>query len=378
MIYLDNAATSFPKPEETIDSVHHFLTFSGGNPGRGGHPLSIDAARIVFEARERLSSFINGKHSERLIFTQNGTESLNLAILGLVGERDHVVTTALEHNSVMRPLDFLAHARHVQVSIVPCSTEGRLDLKALKEAVSRKTKAVIINHGSNVLGTVQPLDGVREAIGRRLLILDACQTIGNIPIDVQRDAVDVICFSCHKALFGIQGLGAVYLREGVEPVPLKFGGTGSNSERTEQPTALPDRYESGTPATPAIAGLLGGLQFIEKKGLKEIAAKKRAATERIVEGLQRIRGIRVYGDMDRGEHSLPIILMNVDKKEPSEVGSACNRADISVRVGLHCAPLAHRALGTFPGGGVRISPGYFTSDDDIDRFMEVVRTIAAG
>ncbi|HUJ68850.1 MAG TPA: aminotransferase class V-fold PLP-dependent enzyme [Syntrophorhabdales bacterium] len=377
MIYLDNAATSFPKPEETIDSVHHFLTFSGGNPGRGGHPLSIDAARIVFEAREGLSSFINGKRSERLIFTQNGTESLNLAILGLIGEGDHVVTTALEHNSVMRPLDFLTKTRHVQVSVVPCSPAGSLDLKALKKAVSRRTKAVVVNHGSNILGTVQPLDGVREAIGDRLLILDACQTIGNVPIDVQKDAIDVICFSCHKALFGIQGLGAVYLREGVDPIPLKFGGTGSNSEFTEQPTALPDRYESGTPATPAIAGLLGGLKFIDRKGLKEIVGKKRAATERILEGLQRIPGIRVYGEMERGDHSLPIVLMNVDNKEPSEVGHACNRADISVRVGLHCAPMAHRTLGTFPGGGVRISPGYFTRDDEIDRLMEVMRTIAA-
>ena len=181
-----------------------------------------------------------------------------MAILGLVGEGDHVVTTALEHNSVMRPLDFLARTRHVEVSIVPCLKGGQLDLKALKDMVSRKTKAVIINHGSNILGTVQPLDRIREAIGDKLLILDACQTIGNIPIDVQRDGVDVICFSCHKALFGIQGLGAVHLREGVDPVPLKFGGTGSNSEHTEQPAALPDRYESGTPNTPAIAGLLGG------------------------------------------------------------------------------------------------------------------------
>ncbi len=377
MIYLDNAATSFPKPQETIDSVHHFLTFSGGNPGRGGHPLSIDAARIVFEARERLSSFINGKHSERLIFTQNGTESLNLAILGLVEEGDHVVTTALEHNSVMRPLDFLTSSRHVRVSVVPCSTAGRLDLKALKETVSRKTKAVIVNHGSNILGTVQPLDGVREAIGDKLLILDACQTIGNIPIDVQRDGIDVICFSCHKALFGIQGLGAIYLREGVDPVPLKFGGTGSNSEFTKQPASLPDRYESGTPATPAIAGLLGGLNFIDSKGLNEIMGKKRAATERILEELRRIGGIRVYGDIDRRDHLLPIILMNVDNTEPSDVGYACNKADISVRVGLHCAPLAHRAIGTFPGGGVRISPGYFTNDDEIDRLMEVMRGIAA-
>ncbi len=377
MTYFDNAATSFPKPEETINSVHHFLTVTGGNPGRSGHSLSIDAARVIFDARERLSAFINGKHSERLIFTQNGTESLNLAILGLVQEGDHVVTTALEHNSVMRPLDFLARTRHVEVSVAACSAGGQLDLKALKDAVSTRTKAVIINHGSNILGTVQPVDRIRDAIGNKLLILDACQTIGNTPIDIQRDGIDVICFSCHKALFGIQGLGAVYLREGVDPVPLKFGGTGSNSEHTEQPEALPDRYESGTPGTPAVAGLLGGLRFIDRVGLSAIAKKKRAAKERILDGLHRIQGIKVYGDVDKEHHLLPVILMNVDGVEPSEVGYVLNRADICVRVGLHCAPIAHKAVGTFPWGGVRISPGYFTDDDEIDRFLEVMRTIVA-
>ncbi len=377
MTYFDNAATSFPKPEETINSVHHFLTVTGGNPGRSGHSLSIDAARVIFDARERLSAFINGKHSERLIFTQNGTESLNLAILGLVQEGDHVVTTALEHNSVMRPLDFLARTRHVEVSVAACSAGGQLDLKALKDAVSTRTKAVIINHGSNILGTVQPVDRIRDAIGNKLLILDACQTIGNTPIDIQRDGIDVICFSCHKALFGIQGLGAVYLREGDDPVPLKFGGTGSNSEHTEQPEALPDRYESGTPGTPAVAGLLGGLRFIDRVGLSAIAKKKRAAKERILDGLHRIQGIKVYGDVDKEHHLLPVILMNVDGVEPSEVGYVLNRADICVRVGLHCAPIAHKAVGTFPWGGVRISPGYFTDDDEIDRFLEVMRTIVA-
>jgi len=377
MMYFDNAATSFPKPEETVTSVLRFLTSMGGNPGRGGHALSIDAARLVFDARERLTAFINGQQSERLIFTQNGTESLNLAILGLLGKGDHVVTTAMEHNSVMRPLDFVAKTRHVEVSVVACTKGGSLDLKALKDAVSRKTKAVIINHGSNILGTVQPLDRIRDAISGKLLIVDACQTIGNIPIDVRKEGIDALCFSCHKALFGIQGLGAIYLREGVDPAPLKFGGTGSNSEHTEQPVALPDRYESGTPATPAIAGLLGGLNFIDRVGLGEIAEKKREAKERILEGLRRMRRIKVYGDVDGPHHLLPIILMNVEGVEPSEVGYACNRAGISVRVGLHCAPLAHRAVGTFPNGGVRISPGYFTGGDDIDRLLEVMRAIAS-
>jgi cysteine desulfurase family protein len=377
MIYFDNAATSFPKPRETIDAVHDFITRIGGNPGRGSHPLSIDAARIIFDARDRLTGLINGKDSERMIFTQNGTDALNCALLGLLEEGEHVVTTGLEHNSVMRPLEFLKATRGIDVSIVPCSTAGLLDMSALKAAVRPRTRAVIINHGSNVIGTIQPLDRIREIIGKKILILDACQTIGNIPIDVQRDGIDVCCFSCHKALFGIQGLGAIYMREGIDPTPLRFGGTGSNSEHMEQPEALPDRYESGTPNTPGIAGLLGGLKFVERVGLGEIARKKRAAAEKVLEGLLRIKGIRVYGEAEPGDHHLPIISMNVDGVEPSEVGYACNRAGICVRVGLHCSPLSHQTIGTFPRGAVRISPGYFTEDGHIDRLLEVLRTVAA-
>lgn len=375
MIYLDNAATSFPKPEETISAVHAFLTRGGGNPGRGGHPLSIEAARLIFEAREKLTRFIHGKHSERLIFTQNGTESLNLALMGLLREKDHVVTTALEHNSVMRPLDFLRKTRNVEVTVVPCSPLGELDMKKLKRARRRGTRAVIVNHGSNVVGTVQPLREIRDAIGETLFIVDACQTIGNIPIDVEADGIDMLCFSCHKALFGIQGLGGLALREGIELTPLKFGGTGSRSESTEQPEALPDRYESGTPNTPAIAGLLGGLGFIEKIGQGEIAGKKRASTRRIAEGLYRMGRVRVYGEPLK-DGCLPIVLMNVEGVEPSEVGYACNRAEICVRVGLHCSPLAHRTIGTFPGGGLRISPGYFTEDGEIERLLEVLKAFA--
>ncbi len=375
MIYLDNAATSFPKPEETIRAVNHFLTDVGGNPGRGGHPLSIDAARLIYEAREKLTAFVGGVHSERTIFTQNGTESLNLAILGLLKENDHVVTTALEHNSVMRPLDYLAKTRHVAVTVIPCSPSGELDVTALRKAAGKRPAAVIVNHGSNVIGTIQPLSEIRRIIGDALFIVDACQTVGNVPIDVERDGIDLLCFSCHKALFGIQGLGAVYMRDGVDPTPLRFGGTGSRSEYTEQPEALPDKYESGTPNTPAIAGLLGGLSFIEKTGQAQISAKKKAAAKKILEGLTQIGGVHVYGEPGN-ENTLPVLLMNVEGAEPSDVGYECNRADVCVRVGLHCSPLAHRTVGTFPRGAVRVSPGYFTSEEDIDRLLEVVKKIA--
>ncbi len=372
MVYLDNAATSFPKPQETLRQLMHFVADVGGNPGRSGHPLSIDAARIIFEAREKLAELINVPVSERLVFTSNGTESLNLAILGLVQPGDHVVTTSLEHNSVMRPLDHLQKTQGVEVTVVPCSPRGELDPDDLQRAVRRTTRAVVINHGSNVIGTVQPLQPIRHAIGEIPLILDACQTIGNVPIDVQSDTVDVICFSCHKSLFGIQGLGAAYFRRNLDPRPLKFGGTGSKSESTEQPGVLPDKYESGTPNTPAIAALLGGLTFIETTGLAEIVRKKHANRDYLIKRLTEFDGATIHGRPAVGD-PLAIVAMNLRGRTPSEVGYACNQAGVCVRVGLHCSPMAHRTIGTFPQGTVRVSPGYFTTDEDIEHFMEVLR-----
>ena len=374
MIYLDNAATSFPKPPETVEALSRFVTEVGGNPGRSGHPLSIEAARIIFDAREKLTQFIGGKTSERLIFTRNGTESLNLAILGLCQENDHVITASLEHNSVMRPLDFLQKKRHVQVSIIPCSPKGEIDLDKLKGALRGSTRAVIINHGSNVIGSIQPVRQIRAVIGEIPLILDACQTAGNIPIDVEGDTIDALCFSCHKSLFGIQGLGALYLRPGINPQPLLFGGTGSRSEFTEQPDMLPDKYESGTSNTPGIAALLGGLTFIEKVGLERIRQRKKDLRIRLVEGLSKLDGITVYGDPLKDE-ALPVVSVNLRGASPSDIAYECNRADICVRVGLHCSPLSHRTIGTFPEGTVRISPGYFTTEQDIERLMEVFRGI---
>jgi cysteine desulfurase / selenocysteine lyase len=374
MVYLDNAATSFPKPEQTLAFLSNFVRNIGGNPGRSGHTLSLEAARVIFNAREKLTRFINGASSGRLIFAQNGTEGLNLAILGLVGEKDHVVTTSMEHNSVARPLTFLQKERGVEVTIVPCREDGTLNVDRLHAALTCRTRAVIVNHGSNVVGAVQPIGAIRQAIGDTILIVDACQTIGSVPIDLALDNIDILCFSCHKSLYAIQGLGALYIREGIEPTPLKFGGTGSKSESLEQPDVLPDRYECGTPNTPGIASLLGGLAFIEEAGMEKITARKKALRTLIIDGLARVPGVTLYGIVE-GE-SLPVIAFNLKGRMPSEVGYELNRAEIFVRVGLQCSPLAHQTIGTFPGGTVRVSPGYFTSDNDVGRFLEAVRKIA--
>jgi cysteine desulfurase family protein len=377
MIYLDNAATSFPKPAQTLEHLNDFLTNVGGNPGRSGHTLSLEAARVVFEAREKLTAFIGMKQSERLIFTQNGTESLNLALLGLLNEKDHVVTTSMEHNSVMRPLEFLTHERGISYTAVPCSPEGFFDASALRASLRRNTRAVIINHGSNVTGAVQSLEGVKDSMGHVLLIVDACQTMGSIPVDMEGLKIDILCFSGHKSLFGIQGVGALYVREGIELTPLKFGGTGSKSESLAHPMFLPDRYECGTPNTPGIASLLGGLTFIEKEGLSAIVDRKQALRRRLVDGLRAMEGVIVYGHegCPAATH-LAIVAFNLKGRLPSEVGYELNKRAMYVRIGLHCAPVAHQTMGTFPGGSLRASPGYFTKEDDIEAFIGAVREIA--
>ncbi|HVN97689.1 MAG TPA: aminotransferase class V-fold PLP-dependent enzyme [Syntrophorhabdaceae bacterium] len=376
MVYLDNAATSFPKPQETITALDNFVQHVGGNPGRSGHALSLDAARIIFEAREKLTHFIGGDSSERLIFTHNGTESLNLAILGLLRQGDHVVTTSMEHNSVMRPLSFLEKERRVEVSMARCSPEGILDVDHMKSLIKSNTRAVILIHGSNVVGTVQPVQEVRAAIGDVPLIVDACQTIGCHPIDVEKDGIDILCFSCHKSLFAIQGMGALYMKRPFDLTPLRFGGTGSKSESIEQPLVLPDRYESGTPNTPGIASLLGGLTFIEKTGPGRIIERESNLREMIVKGLSEIESVILYGPKDATSVSFsPAVSFNVANYLPSEIGYILNKEQIFARVGLQCAPMTHRTIGTFPHGTVRVSPGYFTSDQEIEFFLEVVRRI---
>jgi len=375
MIYLDNAATSFPKPKETVEHLNRFVTEIGGNPGRSGHSLSVEAARIVFDAREKLTGFIHGGDSERLIFTSNGTDSLNLAILGLLNQGDHVIATSMEHNSVMRPLMFLMKQRGVELSVVQSDPYGCLDIDELIRAIRKNTRAVVINHGSNVIGSTQPIGTIKETIGDIILIVDACQTIGTLPIDIKKDNIDIICFSCHKSLYALQGLGALYIRKGLELTPLRFGGTGSKSESVEHPDFLPDKYECGTPNTPGIASLLGGLSFIENEGLTKISQRKRELRDRVFRGLSDLDRITVYGH--NGKNSvLPVISFNIEGKLPSEVGYILNQQEIYVRVGLQCSPMAHKAIGTFPRGTVRVSPGYFTSDEDIDIFLEAVKKIA--
>ena len=380
LIYLDNGATSFPKPPAVAAAMSHFLLKVGGSPGRSGHRLSQEAARVVFECREALASLIGAPDSKRVVFTLNATQALNTAIYGTLRQGDRVVTTSMEHNSVMRPLRDLESRRVIEIHVVPCDRGGRLDAHQLEEAVrTHRPRLVAAVHASNVTGSIIPL---RE-IGRicraagALLLLDAAQSAGALPIDVEADRVDLLAFTGHKSLFGPQGTGGLWAREGVDPEPLVRGGTGSNSELEEQPEFWPDRLESGTQNTVGLAGLLAGLQFIAAEGVAAIHTREEALVRRLLAGLEGIPGLRTHGP-DHAAERTPVVSVTFDGLFPSEAGFLLEEGfNVLTRVGLHCAPAAHRTIGTYPQGTVRFTPGYFTTIEDIDTAIEGCRYLAA-
>jgi cysteine desulfurase family protein len=379
LIYLDNGATTFPKPPEVPAAVDRFLREIGGSPGRSGHLLSQEAARIVFSCREALAALLGAPDSRRIAFTLNATQALNTALYGLLRPGDRVVTTSLEHNSVMRPLRHLERVGTIAVEVVPSGTTGRVDLTRLETALRRPARLVSVVHASNVTGAIQPLRAIAalaHAAGA-LLLVDAAQSAGALPIDVAGDGIDLLAFTGHKALFGPQGTGGLWAREGVEPEPLFRGGTGSNSELEEQPVFWPDRLESGTPNGAGLAGLLAGLRFIERTGLAAIRAREEALTQRLLDGLEAVAGITTYGPRPAADRA-PVVSVTFEGLVPSEAGFLLEETfGVLTRVGLHCAPAAHRTIGTYPRGTVRLTPGWFTTEAEIDAAIEGCRYLAA-
>jgi len=379
LIYLDNGATSFPKPPAVAAAVSHFLLEVGGSPGRSGHRLSQEAARVVFACREALASLFSAPDSRRIVFTLNATQALNTAIYGILRPGDRVLTTAMEHNSTMRPLRDLERRGVIRLEVLPCDNAGRLDLGRLEEALRARPRLLAAVHASNVSGAILPLRevGALTRAAGTLLLLDAAQSAGALPIDVEADAVDLLAFTGHKALFGPQGTGGLWARAGVEPEPLFRGGTGSNSELEEQPEFWPDRLESGTQNAVGIAGLLAGVSFIAETGLATIREHEAALTRRLLDGLRGVAGITLYGPEGTRERS-PIVSANFAGLVPSEVGFLLEEGwGVLTRVGLHCAPAAHRTLGTYPQGTVRFAPGFFTTDAEIDTAIAGCRHLAA-
>lgn len=376
MIYLDNAATSYPKPEEVYKAVDKCLREYGANPGRSGHKLALRAGRAIYETRELMCELFNIENPMQIIFTCNATDSLNLAIKGILKKGDHVITSGMEHNSLIRPIKALEEIG-VENTIVECDNEGVIKLDKLKGAIKDNTKLIALTHSSNVTGTIMPIKEIGKIAKESniLLLVDAAQTAGVYNIDLKEMNIDLLAFPGHKGLMGPQGTGALYIREGIELKHMKEGGTGSKSESLLQPEIIPDRYESGTPNTPGIVGLGAGIRYILDVGTDNIRKHEEELTAYMINGLKKIDKVKIYGPMD-AKRKASVISLNIGDLDSSEVSYILDQAfDIAVRSGLHCAPLAHKTLGTFEQGTVRFSIGYFNTKKDIDKALEAIEKI---
>ncbi len=378
MIYLDNAATSWPKPESVYQTMDEFLRQKGGNPSRGGHSMAVTASRVIDETRLLVARLINASDKDRIIFTFNCTDSLNIGLKGLLRPSDHVITSSIEHNSVVRPLRKLERQGVKVTRLSPHSRGGFVSPQDIEEAITGETRLVVMTHASNVNGVIQPIEeyGLITRQHNLIFMVDAAQTAGRYPLDVQTYNIDLLAFSGHKGLFGSPGTGTLYIGERVDLDSLREGGTGSHSEREEQPTTLPYKFESGTVNSVGIAGLGAGLKFIFKEGMERILAHEESLTEQLLEGLSQTPCVTVYGAGDGAEQA-PIVSFTVDGVEPGEVGAILDQSfDIKARSGLHCTPAVHKTLGSFPQGTIRLSPGYFNTVEEIDFALEAIRKIA--
>ena len=378
MIYLDNAATSFPKPERVYVEMDKCMRQYCANPGRSGHRLALEAGRAIYRTRERLSRLFNIESPMQVVFTSNATEALNLGIKGLLKEGDHVVTTSMEHNSVARPLTVLK-AKGVSVTYVGCDSKGYLNPRDIERAIRKNTALIVITHASNVTGTLMPVKEVGCIAKERGIpfMLDAAQTAGIYDIDVKDMNIDILAFPGHKGLMGPQGTGGLYISENLDVLQMKEGGTGSRSEEMAQPTLVPDRYESGTPNTAGIVGLGEGVGFILEKGTAAIREHEEELTGMLLQGLEQIKGVKIYGPANPGLQA-GVVSINIGDGDSGEISYILDRSyGIATRSGLHCSPLAHRTIGTFDQGTVRFSIGYFNTREDIEAALRAVEEIAA-
>lgn len=370
MIYLDNAATTYSKPK----GVFAAAAKSYANPGRGGSRVSLNASEAVYECRERLCALMGIDKPEDLIFTSNTTEALNLAIKGTVKKGDHVVMSGMEHNSVIRPVI----ACGAEYSTVKPDRSGKVDAEGYKRLIKSNTKMIITTHASNITGTVNPIKEI-GSLARSLgiiFLVDAAQTAGAVPINVKSDNIDMLAFAGHKLLFGPQGTGALYIKDDLNPLPLKQGGTGSLSESLLQPNFRPDRYESGTLNTNGIAGLSKGVEYIQSVGLNKIRDREIKLTQRLLNGLSGIKNVTLYGTKNARERT-GIVSFNIGKWDSVEVATLLDsRFGIVCRGGLHCSALGHKSMDTLKTGMVRLSVCYFTTEKEIDKAVKAVKILA--
>ncbi len=377
MIYLDNAATSWPKPPAVLKSMTDVLERAGGNPGRSGHRLSIGAARVIYDTREEIARFFGVSDPLRVIFTGNATYAINLVLKGILKPGDHVVTSSIEHNAVMRPLRSL-EKQGIRLSIVPCALDGSLDVRDLVRALNSSTRLVVMTHASNVVGILLPITEIASIAHQAgaLLLVDAAQTAGVFSIDMQAAGIDLLAFTGHKELQGPPGIGGLVIADGVDVSqmePLIRGGTGSRSESEEQPDDLPDKYESGTANLAGIAGLGAGLKWVTDRGIGEISEHMKKLSQVLIDSLSILPKVKIYGTLDP-ERSVAIVSFTVTGERVSEIGLRLDEEyGVLSRVGLHCAPAAHRTIGSFPEGTIRLAPGVFTT---VRHIQEAIQSIS--
>lgn len=376
MIYLDNAATTLKKPPEVTEAVVLAMN-SLGNPGRGVHEASLGAARSVYQVRELLSDFFHGEDASRFAFTPNSTESLNIAVKGLLKSGDHVISTVLEHNSVLRPL-YEMEEKGVELTFLPCDSVGRIPAEAFEKAIKNNTKAIVCTHGSNLTGNLLDIRKIGEIAGKHslTLVVDASQTAGVFDIDVQKMNISVLCFTGHKGLLGPQGTGGIYVREGVQLAPLKSGGSGVQTYLKNHPAQMPTALEAGTLNGHGIAGLGAAISYLNRTGLSEIRAKEQALMRRFYDGVKEIPAVKIYGDFNAAERCA-IVALNIGELDSSEVSDALSvMYGIATRPGAHCAPLMHEALGTVKQGAVRFSFSHYNTAEEVEAAVEAVRELA--
>ena len=379
MIYLDNAATTRQKPQQVIDAVVKAMT-TMGNAARGAHGSSLEAARKVYDTRYKLAKLFGCKRPDHVVFTCNSTEALNIAISGILNPGDHVITTVLEHNSVLRPLYRLESEKKITLSFVSADKQGRPCMAEFESLIQDNTRAIVCTHASNLTGEIIDLVEVGRIAKKHglLLIVDASQTAGCVPIDMEAMNIDVLCFTGHKGIYGPQGTGGLCIREGVEIRPFKVGGSGIHSYMKEQPEEYPTRLEAGTLNSHGLMGLSAALDFLEETGIEEIARKEHQLMLRFYEGVASIPGIKIYGDFAPDHPRTAVVTLNLADYDSSAVADELSECyDIATRAGAHCAPLMHRALGTVEQGAVRFSFSWFTTEEEVDAAITAMRELAS-
>jgi cysteine desulfurase family protein len=379
MIYFDNAATTWPKPERVSKAMIEAIEIYGANPGRGGHKLSIQAGRIILQTRVRLSKLFNVKDPSNIIFFQNATGALNQAIKGFQWkENDKIVSTSYEHNSVRRPIEYLRQSIGVEGIWLNVNRNGEIDEQILEKELSKKPKLIVTTHVSNLTGCVLPIAKIGKLAKRYGVpfLVDASQSAGAIPIDVVDMNIDLLALPGHKGLYGPQGIGVLYISPSLNLIPLLHGGTGSQSEEIDQPSVRPDRYEAGTVNTPGIAGLKAGLEFIEEVGLQGIWQHEQMLTKEALNRLSQIKGLNIYGPEPAYERA-PVISFNLDGLDAHELAYILDQHyNIATRAGMHCTPLGHQSISTLETGAVRVSFGYFNTLEEVKQLEQAIQEIS--